>query len=149
MEDVVFLAYKDGQAAHHVAQISDDIESQLWLTPPSLVLSPHGIDAHSDHKAVSAAVEQLVHKGKLSCTILEYPMWFWPKGGLKHLMNKSLLSRHCKVRVERFLGLKQQAIDAHQCQKLEANWLALTLYHIAGKLRPYELFFEKPSKPEK
>jgi len=149
MENVVFLDYKDWQTSKHVRQIAEDIASQIWLNPPACLLTPHGIDAHPDHRAVARAIQILCDENKIACPILEYPMWFWPKGGLKHLFNARLLKTHRKVNISSYMSIKQTAIDAHVCQKDEANWAALIAYHIAGQLHPYELFFEKPQSLKK
>jgi len=148
-DDLVFLNHQDGQTTGHIEQIAEDIASQIWLYTPALILTPHGIDAHPDHRAVADAVQRLCDAKKITCPVLEYPMWFWPKGGLRHLFRPVLRQTHRKVAVSPYLKLKQAAIDAHQCQRSEANWSSLVLYHIAERLRPYELFFEKRNTPEK
>lgn len=141
-EEVLFLSYPDGAAQEHRERIAADIASQIWLYQPALILSPHGIDAHVDHRTVSTIVQALRKEGKVTCPVLEYPMWFWPKGALRHLFSKALKKTHRKVAAREYLAEKQQAIDAHVCQKSEENWDLLEAYSIAANLRDYELFFE-------
>jgi LmbE family N-acetylglucosaminyl deacetylase len=140
-EHVLFLSYSDGNTETCIDQIKQDIESQLWLYQPALVVSPHSIDAHSDHRTVSSIVLDLKQSGKITCPVWEYPMWFWPKGAIKHFFSPALLASHIKINIKDSVALKQQAIDAHACQKHEENWKQLESYTIAKNLRNEELFF--------
>lgn len=145
-EEVLFLAYPDGEAQEHLPRIADDIASQIWLYQPALILAPHGIDAHADHRAVANVMQLLKNDGKVTCPVLEYPMWFWPRGALTHLRSSALMKTHRKISVKDFLAQKQQAINAHECQKGEENWDQLEAYSIAANLREDELFFDTDQK---
>ena len=140
-ENLMFLAYPDGHANDHIEQITQDIESQIWLYQPALIVSPHGIDAHTDHRTVAQVVHTLKQKEHIKCPVWEYPMWFWPKGAIRHLLSKTLRATHIKVNVHNHLQIKQDAINAHECQKSEENWNQLEAYTIASNLRDEELFF--------
>lgn len=145
-EEVLFLAYPDGGAQEHLPRIAEDIASQIWLYQPALILAPHGIDAHVDHRAVANVMQLLKNDGKVTCPVLEYPMWFWPRGALTHLFSSALMRTHRKVSAKDYLVEKQQAIDAHACQKGEENWDQLEAYSIASNLRDDELFFAPDQK---
>lgn len=147
-EDILFLDYTDGQAAQSKERIADDIASQIWIYQPALIIGPHGIDSTSDHRAVADAVHSLQKNGKITCTVFEYPLWFWPKGALTHLFSTRLRKTHRKVRAKEFLPEKKQAIAAHACQKHEANWDQLEAYAIADNLHAYELFFDVTTEKE-
>ncbi|MGE4351884.1 MAG: PIG-L deacetylase family protein [Bdellovibrionales bacterium] len=139
--DVVFLGHPDGATGKHLAQIEDDLASQYWLTPPGLVLSPCLIDLHADHRHIATIVRKLVAAGKISCPVLEYPLWFWPKGAFRHLFSHKLLETHRKVDIRPYLAAKQTAIDAYIHQKNDPNWKQLEAMGLAKDMPDYELFF--------
>lgn len=141
-ENVLFLPYPDSCVQENAAHIADDIASQLWLYQPALVVGPHGLDAHEDHRAVSCLLRKLQSEGKIPCPLFEYPLWFWPKEALRHLVSSALRQTHRKVSATAHLADKKQAVDAYVCQKSEEHWGHLEAYAIADRFRDYELFFE-------
>lgn len=145
-EEVLFLGYPDSEAEQNEARIADDIASQVWLYNPALIAAPHAIDAHKDHRVVARAIRALQKEGKITCSVFEYPMWFWPKGALQHFFSAALQKTHRKVDAKNHLTVKKQAIDAHACQKEEENWHQLEAFGIADNLRDAELYFDMSSE---
>jgi len=147
-EDVLFLAYPDGESQASISRIADDIASQIWLNPPSLILAPHGRDAHNDHRAVAMAVQKLWDENKIPCPVFEYPLWFWPQFALQHLCSRETLKKHRIFDISSVLDQKRKAIAAHESQIGQASWELLEAYGIAANLPSFELYFEKTSAPE-
>ncbi|MFA6279344.1 MAG: PIG-L family deacetylase [Bdellovibrionales bacterium] len=145
---LVFLDYPDGGAEKHISAIAKDIANQLWLHKPVVLFSPYGLDGHRDHRAVAKAIDLLDSEGKITIPVFDYPMWFWPRGAIKHLFTPRTWCTNRKISALGFLSQKEQAIHAHksQCENItkDPNWPRLSSAFIKGSLQPYEIFFERP-----
>ncbi|HAX91740.1 MAG TPA: hypothetical protein DCY07_05980 [Rhodospirillaceae bacterium] len=146
-ESIVFLDYQDGKAAQSLSAIAQDIASQIWLHAPALILSPYGLDAHDDHRAVADAIDHLCASGKITVPVFEYPMWFWPVLAFRQLLSHPTRGVVRKIPAQDFLVNKTQAANAYQSQfgalTGEAGIGHLPKGFMRQNLQAYELFFEK------
>lgn len=145
--ELVFLSYPDGQTGQSLEKITKDIAAQIWLSSPSLILAPFALDLHADHRLVAQALTHLCETGKVSCRILSYPTWFWPRGALRYLLTQPKNYRLLKISTEGFLEKKKAALLAHRSQfenlSGEAEWGHLSEAFLSLSLQRYELFFER------
>jgi len=138
--DIVFLAYPDGQAAAHRDQIKQDLAAQIWLCSPEWIFAPYSHDAHPDHRAIGEALEALCKAGKISCRILAYPMWYWPRLALKELFHAA---PRRKISTRGFLEHKALAMGAYHSQTgALASAADLDEAFLQQNLCAYEWFFD-------
>jgi LmbE family N-acetylglucosaminyl deacetylase len=76
-ESVTFLRLPDGEALHHVREITDAAVSMLDAWRPQSVFVNHAKDPPSDHVAVNAAVRAALRAHDHPVTVFEYPVWYW------------------------------------------------------------------------
>ena len=146
-EDIVFLGFPDSRLQEHSLKVAETLKRQISALRPAEIYTPYGIDGHQDHRAVAAAVNSLVEAGMITCSVYEYPVWFWPRRALWHLAMPARLMRLRKVSTEGFLAKKRQAMEAYrsQCENItgELNARFLEKKFLVNFFRPYELFFQK------
>jgi LmbE family N-acetylglucosaminyl deacetylase len=150
-EDVLFLNIPDGQASHHIPALEEALRREIELFRPQLVLSPHGIDRHPDHRAVTKAVNNLCQKQIIRCPVYEYPIWFWLSGLASLIVNPGRLRQLRRVDMQGYSKIKMQAMKAHrsQCPHLfntpSSKSIFQPLSFQAQYFSGYELFFERAS----
>ncbi|MDX9690453.1 MAG: PIG-L family deacetylase [Alphaproteobacteria bacterium] len=144
--ELVFLPYRDTESKNYLLQIEHDIASQIWLTHPALIVSPYGIDSHEDHRVIAQAVNNLIQKGKVPCAVWNYPMWFWPRQAMRHLLSLKRIRSHIIVPVDTYGTCKNTALDAYKTQfenlTGEENWHILDPNIRTLHVLDHELFFE-------
>ncbi len=144
--DIVFLSHKDGCASQALDSIARDLSAQIWLSSPAWILFPYEIDGHEDHRAVAKAVQNLQKEGKITGRLLAYPIWFWPRGAIKHLFDPRRRKTHLKVEAAPFLDKKKEALSAYSSQfeniTGEKTYSHLDPDFLRQHLRSHELFFD-------
>jgi LmbE family N-acetylglucosaminyl deacetylase len=152
-DDVVFLKQPDGAAQTHVDAIENELGEQVRRTCPSLVLSPYGEDEHSDHRAVAEAVDRLHRKGSIGCPVYEYPIWFWLRYGIDHLLRVERIRCLRRIEAREYVPVKTAAMKAHRSQYpkslggLSEGLFQPFSFRVQFFAR-YEIFFEKLSRSD-
>ncbi len=142
---VVFLGVPDGQAPAHVAVITARLAEVIDRIDPECVFAPSHLDNHSDHRAVAAAVRDLVRRGPGRAAVYEYPVWFWfPRYLLRAFLFGDVL-RLRRISSGTYRDLKQQALACHASQAgaFDPGDAILTPGFLWRFLRPHEYFFER------
>jgi LmbE family N-acetylglucosaminyl deacetylase len=147
-DNVVFLKQPDGAAQTHIDAIEKGLGEQVRLTCPTLVLSPYGEDKHSDHRAVAEAVNRLHRKGLIACPVYEYPIWFWLRNGLDHLLRMDRIRCLRRIHARAYVPTKTTAMKAHRSQypKLLGGLSEGLFQPFSFRIQffaRYEVFFEK------
>jgi len=149
VKDVVFLNLPEMEVEAHAGAIEESLRQHIEHIHPRLILSPYGIDQHPDHRAVARAVDQLCKKGVITCPVFEYPIWFWLRAGLGHLMNPAHLRCLRRISARGYSGIKKTAMQAHrsQCPHLVGEDYSQSFFQpfsfAVQYLSRYEFFFEK------
>jgi LmbE family N-acetylglucosaminyl deacetylase len=148
-EEVRFLEIPDGQAEHKVAEISARLADEIREFGPEQLIYPSALDAHSDHRAVAAATEQLIGEGSWRGPAYAYPIWLWKT---KLWISRPAIAwrlanaRAVGVATEGRLERKRQALAAHRSQfenlTGEQNWAYLKSNFTRHFFEARELFFE-------
>ena len=146
-EDIFFLEFPDSRLQEYSFKIAETLRYHIGCLRPAAIYAPYSIDGHQDHRAVAAAVDSLVDRGMITCSVYEYPVWFWPRRALWHLAMPSQLKRLRKVSTEGFLVKKRQAMECYrsQCENItgESHVRFLEKKFLINFFGPYELFFQK------
>ncbi len=147
-DDIAFLNFPDAGIAQMVGDIASALRSHIVAMRPALVFSPYGWDRHADHRAIAAAVEQLIRDGTLAGPVYEYPISFWPYAALRHLLRPAQILRLRRIDAREHLPVKMLAMQAHRSQienlTREKSWFYFKPYQLARFFRAHEIFFEKP-----
>lgn len=141
--DLVFLSYPDGKASEKSDQIAKDLAAQIWLCSPDIVFAPYRIDGHADHRAVARVVEGLRENGKITARILWYPVWFWPRGAMEHIMKPSLFRTHRRMDIGAVDLMKKRDAFAVYRSQTQGAAPVLGKDFLASFFGKTELFFEK------
>lgn len=149
--ELVFLPYPDRAAQEHIDKIAQDILAQIWLCSPVVIFSPFGDDSHPDHRAVASAMTKLWDEGKISCRLLEYPMWFWPQQALRCFFQPGFFQSVRALRTQKYLKAKEQAAAVYEslfCKRtnVRSKPAALSEAFLKDCLGPFEIFFERLDK---
>jgi LmbE family N-acetylglucosaminyl deacetylase len=151
-EDVVFLNIPDSEANRHIPALEEGLRREIEVLRPQLILSPHRIDKHPDHNAVTKAVDNLCQKQIIRCPVYEYPIWFWPFGIASLALNPGRLRRLRRVNMQGYSDIKMQALKAHRSQfphlfnEFSSKSVFRPLSFQAQYLSGHELFFERDSR---
>jgi len=140
---VVFLGFPDGEARSHAGSVADRLGELIGRLDPERIFGPSELDNHADHRAVAAALRDLVQRGDVRGTMYSYPVWFWfPRFLLRAFLGGDFL-RLRRIHAGRFLDLKKQAITSHASQAgaLDPATAILTPEFLRRFLRPDEYFF--------
>ena len=141
---VVFLGIPDGQAPAHVAVIARNLAEVIDRIDPECIFAPSPLDNHSDHRAVAAAVRDLVRREPGRAAVYEYPVWFWfPRYLLRAFLFGDFL-RLRRISSGTCRDLKQRALACHASQAgaFDPADAILTPGFLWRFLRPHEYFFE-------
>lgn len=159
--DVSFLAVEDQRVGEHSTETARQLAELIARLKPDEVYSPIGIDRNPDHQALGDLMHGLVRDRRVTCPVLEYPVWFWtlrtwagrgPMTGASYARLASgparatLLRRPRVVSTDGYLDIKRRALAQHRSQMEnltgEADWGVLPPEFVEGFFGPYELFFE-------
>ena len=141
--NVVFLAVPDGLAAAHVGDVAHQLAELIGRLDPVRIFAPCGLDNHADHRAVAAALRDLVRRGEIEAEIYSYPIWFWfPRFLLRAFLDGEFL-RVRRIFASDFLDLKKRALMSHASQAgaIDPADAILTPEFLVRFLRPDEYFF--------
>ncbi len=146
-DHVEFLCFIDGEADKKIDEIRDLLCQRIGSFAPQRIFSPYDLDRHPDHRAVAEAINTLWKTGAINCPVYEYPLWFWPRVALWHLLRPRRLLRLRRVDARGVLPVKREAMNAHRSQHQnltgEPGWRKLRPYFLDRFFTPYELYFEK------
>jgi LmbE family N-acetylglucosaminyl deacetylase len=145
---VVFLGVPDGRAADHADGVAAGLLEVIHGLDPDRILAPFDLDNHADHRAVAAAVRDLVRRGRVRGAVWGYPVWFrFPRFLLRALLRGDVL-RLRRISTAGFLDLKQRALACHASQAgaFDPADAILTPAFQRGFLLPYEYFVEAPPR---
>lgn len=142
---VVFLGIPDGQAAANVAVVAERLAEVVDRLNPARIFAPIDLDNHADHRAVAAAVHDLVRGGRRRATVCGYPVWFWFPRYLVRAFLRGEFLRLRRVSTNTCLDLKQRALACHasQAEAFDPADAILTPGFLWRFLRPHEYFFER------
>lgn len=144
---VVFRSYPDGGGDAFIEPMAKDIAAQVRHMNPDLIFSPYEKDGHEDHRAVAKAVRKLQDSSNIKCRVLAYPMWFWPKQALWHLL--FFRGASYKLDAEPYLETKRRAMSAYRSQNEkitgECGWHVLEDDFVRQNFYAFEFFFEMTS----
>jgi len=146
-EDIVFLRFIDGEAENHKEEIEKYLIREIKAFSPSQIFSPYDFDKHRDHRAVAAVVNKLIQSGFIDCSIFEYPLWFWPKAALWHVLHPQRFLTLRRVNARDVIETKKSAMAEHRSQydnlTGEPGWRKFRPFFLDRFFTPYELYFEK------
>ncbi len=143
--DLTFLGFPDAGLHGHRDAIATALQSHIAALGPAEICAPYGIDGHRDHRTVADVMDGLVRTGAVTCAVYDYPVWFWPRGALRHVAAPARLRRLRRVATSGWLPQKRQAMDAYKSQREhitgEAHTWVLEDSFLANFYKPYEFFF--------
>ena len=148
-DSVHFLGLPDGHLAEHRAELESALADALGACPTQ-VFVPSAIDAHPDHRALAAAVDDLPADALRGIEVLAYPIWFWNRWAwvdrttppwrqrlqlLWRPLRQLVGTRVVSVDTSATLAQQRAALDAHHSQVtpddgssgLDRNWLGTFL----------------------
>ena len=141
--NLVFLSYPDGRLDEHTSKITQDLRAQIDLCQPSLILAPHELDGHLDHKTIGQIVRHLPK----TCPVFSYVVWIPTKHWLSFLKHFILHEQQIKIEAGQHLETKKAAISAYESQTGGKNYERdkgfLEPAFVASFLKPVEVFFER------
>ncbi|BAU62807.1 LmbE family protein [Stanieria sp. NIES-3757] len=169
-EDVVFLAYKDGNLQNFQAQAVEKVVEILQTYQPEEIFIPYYRDVIADHIATNQIVIAALEKCQIKATVYEYPIWFWRHfpwtsfgSNLKEalsVLKSTVYARfgvefvqqfHCRVNIQDVLSQKKKALAQHKSQMEQllpnCGWIRLQDLvrgeFLACFLQDFELFYQR------
>ncbi|MGE3619301.1 MAG: PIG-L deacetylase family protein [Acidimicrobiia bacterium] len=159
--DVVQLGLPDETLGARRAELAEALAAELDAHPPDEVRLPSGRDWHPDHRALRAALGDVLRGRRRPPQVREHPVWLWvhgpwdssPDGPWVPLRPASLLGYARRsawataeaVSTAGFLDLKRRALLAHRSQTSnltgEAGWATFDAAFVAAFMLPVELSF--------
>jgi LmbE family N-acetylglucosaminyl deacetylase len=147
-DDVIFLAYKDGQLHHHQAEAVAKVRDILQQYQPEQVFIPYYRETPLDHFYTNQIVVEALATSNKQVTVYEYPVWYWYhwpwtgitgsrreqldclKSTLKYGMGWQLLQDfRDRVSIKDVLEVKRRALAQHKSQmerlSSDTNWSTL------------------------
>jgi LmbE family N-acetylglucosaminyl deacetylase len=123
--------------------LRDRLVGILDLVNPEEVFVTSVIDAHPDHRVLARTTRDLV-KARVGIKFYEYPVQFWdPRLWRVRQLRERRIRR---VRADKFLARKSQAITAYRSQVTDLsggrNGAVLSKLFLKRFLRREEVFFE-------
>lgn len=114
---VIFLNLPDGALSSCASELDLKLSEQISAFLPDLILSPYEKENHPDHRAIAESVNRLrkTHANTMECRWVEYPVWFWPRGAWRFLLNPNR-SQLTKLGITHVKDKKKQALEAYQSQ---------------------------------
>ena len=83
-QEISFLNFPDGLAKNYIPEIQNNLSQIISQFKPTILVYPYGLDEHPDHKAVHAAVENIIQKSNIAVTryqyLVHYPRYPRPGG---------------------------------------------------------------------
>lgn len=118
-----FLNYPDKKTPVFAQTIAQQLEKIIAKVQPALILSPSILDRHPDHIVAAKAVASLCQQGKITCPVLEYPMWLSLRGLLEGILAPRLHPDTMRLNTALFLQDKARAFLEHRTQCAGATTL--------------------------
>jgi LmbE family N-acetylglucosaminyl deacetylase len=147
-ENIIFFNYPDTSTQENIKEIAYNIAQQIKIFDPGIIFSTHEKDYHPHHNAVAIATKLAIKKISFKGIYYNYVIWYNPFQALNYL----LTLKHVKVRTGEYLDLKKSAIKEHRSQLEnltgEKDWKGLPSEFVLRFLKPFEIFFENPSKKD-
>jgi LmbE family N-acetylglucosaminyl deacetylase len=172
-DDVIFLAFKDGQLHRHETEAIKKVSQILHQYQPEQIFIPYYRETPLDHFYTNNIVLEALATSDRQVTVYEYPVWYWYhypwtgivgspreqlsclKTSLKYNLGWQLLQEfRYRVPISNVLDAKRHALAQHksQMEKLlpDTDWA--TLGDIAkGQwlecfFQDYEVFYRSSNK---
>jgi len=139
-EDVVFLRYKDREAAQNINNITRDLRREIENLAPRQIFGPSSLDKNDDHKATARALADAAGQAKTASTIYGYIIWFSLTGYFFRILPLLVAGRFRRVKVNGYAEKKLNAFKAHVSQYNAENDPEKDFWK--RFFRPYEIFVE-------